>query len=159
MINCPNGCEDCPYCQCDEKEEDPNWQLCNERFENDYLDCVSACDKTDFTCLSECNRLFEESMTNCPCEVELTCKLTNTNFFNRPVAQVDAHAATMSAIHPKRQHQLGLQQHQQLQPRTFSYWTQGVRSKLLRLTRSGRYTTILSSVLDPKQKSGKVVRS
>ena len=62
--------KDCPteFCICRDHLNDPNFIACQDDVVSDYNACIIGCPPGDFDCLSNCNRIYEENMAECPCE-------------------------------------------------------------------------------------------
>ena len=67
LENCPNGCTDCPYCQCTDIEDDEEFQFCEQHFEAVFFSCINDCHH-DPDCMGLCNRDFSEDLLKCPCQ-------------------------------------------------------------------------------------------
>ena len=65
---CPDGCSGCntPFCQCNDKTANPDYNNCIEQLDEVYIKCVIDCNY-DSTCLSGCLRDHDENITYCPC--------------------------------------------------------------------------------------------
>ena len=65
---CPNGCIECSskYCACSDKENYPDFTLCNELAELDFRNCILKCSH-DSACFQKCEADYSESLYECPC--------------------------------------------------------------------------------------------
>ena len=68
---CPNGCDGClnTVCVCAIPDENPDYIICSELAELDYLKCVVKCPPADVECLSLCIRDYNTLIDQCPCQV------------------------------------------------------------------------------------------
>ena len=68
---CPDGCQS-PFCQstfCICQSENPEYDeqdLCESAADNDYFNCIIGC-SGDNSCMSECTRVYNEQLIDCPC--------------------------------------------------------------------------------------------
>ena len=67
------GCAWCPntICQCAEKEEFDQWQMCTEENGIEVGRCLNDCDIEDTVCQSECVDDYYQDRNRCPCEVKM----------------------------------------------------------------------------------------
>lgn len=65
------GCAWCPntICQCAEKEEFDQWQMCTEENGIEVGRCLNDCAIEDTVCQSECVDDYYQDRNRCPCEV------------------------------------------------------------------------------------------
>ena len=70
-VDSSKGCGWCPntICQCAEKEEFDQWQMCMEENSVNVGQCLSGCGADDNSCQSDCVESYYQAQTRCPCEV------------------------------------------------------------------------------------------
>ena len=66
---CPNGCDDCPssFCTCFETENNDDFIICRNQFEEAYNECINQCPISDFVCIGTCSREYQNNIDDCPC--------------------------------------------------------------------------------------------
>ena len=84
---CLNGCDNCAnsICECKDYATSVNYLKCEESVESEFKSCAESCSETGFlflykrclkspnpesnniSCLSVCNRDFNENLKKCPC--------------------------------------------------------------------------------------------
>ena len=66
---CPKGCENCfnSICECKDFSTSPNYLECENGVKFQYEHCVAGCSNDDITCISQCNRFYNEDLKSCPC--------------------------------------------------------------------------------------------
>ena len=69
MRNCPNGCENCGFCACYEIESNQDFINCRNDLEESYITCLAECSH-DPVCMSDCLRIYDQSLEKCPCGEE-----------------------------------------------------------------------------------------
>ena len=69
--NCPNSCP-CPNYPCDEScrdiDSNPDHVICVEYFQQILSNCIEDCIPGDIPCSNKCNRQYEASLNDCPCQ-------------------------------------------------------------------------------------------
>ena len=56
------------FCSCRDIDSNPNYVDCEDQFQQIYLVCIGNCAHGDFACLAVCNRDYESSVKDCPCQ-------------------------------------------------------------------------------------------
>ena len=64
------GCTDCinAICDCKNVSSSSNYIECENMVTADYVKCAEKCDVNDFECSTLCNRYYNESLKQCPCQ-------------------------------------------------------------------------------------------
>ena len=67
FVICFIGCMT-EFCSCRDIDSNPNYVDCEDQFQQIYLVCIGSCAHGDFACLAVCNRDYESSVKDCPCQ-------------------------------------------------------------------------------------------
>ena len=51
-----------------EIDTNPDFVACEDAFEQIYLTCIGNCPHGDYPCLADCNREYDASIKDCPCQ-------------------------------------------------------------------------------------------
>ena len=67
---CPTGCDGCmtPFCSCHDYLSNPDYIACERQAEVGYNRCLIECPTGDFLCIAACNREYESTLEDCPCQ-------------------------------------------------------------------------------------------
>ena len=99
-LNCLDGCLDCPnpICECEGKEDDPQWNRCIDANSLTLGRCIHHCDG-DQSCENDCVNGFKMKQMDCPCEVSSLDppEFSKKNIF-RKIVLMDAHVKTLIVL-------------------------------------------------------------
>ena len=56
------------FCSCRDVDSNPDFVACEDAFQQIYLTCIGKCPHGDYPCLAKCNREYEASVKDCPCQ-------------------------------------------------------------------------------------------